>query len=334
MIQDGWGAMGFSTNDPGRFQGYHNERLIFIIDEANAFPEKIWEAIDSCVVSAKNQVIAIGNPIQPHGRFFRGFSDPSITKFHLSSREHPNVIARKELIPGAVTAEWIEEFEQSYKSFPNIIISRIDGIFPTASVSSLISMDLIARAMLVEPKTKWPVILSLDVARFGDSLNVLTEFQGQLCVKQEEWGKTDTVGTADRVETRYRRAGASSVVIDITGVGAGVFDILKRRGINVIPFVAGEKAKQKNQFFNSISEAWFLTKEALSNGLFSLGFSSSDLEVQLTMREYCFRSDKKFQIERKEDYRARTGFPSPDHADSFVMGAAHMIHLWGKIANA
>ena len=39
-----WYAVGLSTNEPERFQGFHSERLLLVLDEANGVDERIYEA--------------------------------------------------------------------------------------------------------------------------------------------------------------------------------------------------------------------------------------------------------------------------------------------------
>ena len=40
-----WVAIGLSTNDSNRFQGYHSEHLLVVVDEAAGVAEEIFEAI-------------------------------------------------------------------------------------------------------------------------------------------------------------------------------------------------------------------------------------------------------------------------------------------------
>ena len=170
-LGDGHFAIGLSTDEPVRFQGYHAENLLVIIDEACGIDDKIWDAVEGICVGANNRVLAISNPLLSAGVFYDLFQNPRWTGLTISGLDHPNVIENGALspIPGAVTRVAIEdrlvswcdkvgpeaETEIEPGSFvwsgtryqPNDQFRmRVMGHFPGASEDSLVSRDVIARA--------------------------------------------------------------------------------------------------------------------------------------------------------------------------------------------
>ena len=67
IVQDEWVALGISTNQPDRFQGFHAKHVLVIVDEAAGVKEDIFEAIEGVLTSGHWQAPAIGQP-HPHWR--------------------------------------------------------------------------------------------------------------------------------------------------------------------------------------------------------------------------------------------------------------------------
>jgi len=330
-----WVAYGFSTNEPQRFQGWHAPRLRFLIDEANAFPEHLWAVIDSCMTGGDQKLVMFGNPIVSVGRFFRTFGDPKASSLTIGAREHPNVRAGRELIPGSVTAEWIESFEHRYSNQPDMIGSRIDGLFPSGGGSrGIVPLDWLRAARNVKAATLRPVALGVDVARYGENFTVLTRLAGQRIERQQVWSRQSTTRTAEMIAVAYADMQADAIVVDDPGVGGGVTDILRDRGLPVVAFNGGEKALEPARFVNRNAEAWWALREGFENGLFELQLAESEMDMQLAARKHFIRADRRIELESKTDFAKRTGMPSPDHADSLAMAAWWVMSQWRELAGA
>lgn len=321
-------AVGFSTREAGRFQGIHAPRLLFIVDEANALPEPIWEAIDACLVSERAQVLSLGNPIVPYGHFFRDLDREGVTRIRISSRDHPNVVTGRELIPGAVTRQWIANFERDYRSQPGVIRSRVDGLFPESSQFSIVQREWLRRAVGAPVATSWPTVLACDVARFGNNLTALARQRGQLLAGIDTWEHASTTETTDAVEREWRRDPTDWIVVDDDGVGGGVTDQLEARGLPVFAFHNGGRADQPERFADCATEAWWAVRDGLEKELLSLRELDYDLELQLTTREYEQRPRGPIKLESKGDYKKRTGFESPDKADAWAMACWMVQRAW------
>lgn len=323
-------AFGFSTNKPARFQGIHAEFLLFVIDEANGFPETVWEAIDSCVTGGRSMIVAIGNPVVPYGRFYRGFAQPTVQTMKISARTHPNVRSGKELIAGAVTRQWVEELESDYSHRPDVVASRIDAEWPPASEFTLVSRELFRAALEVEAATTWPCVLAVDVARYGSNLTSVALQRGQRLERFWEWGKRSTVETANKVHRIFQEVNAETIVVDDDGVGGGVTDQLIALSLPVIPFHNGGRASDPERWVNAASEAYDHVKTGLERGLLSLS-EDEVLEMQITTRDYQIVPGSKMarmKLEPKGDYVRRTGLSSPDRADAWAMSVWGVMNAW------
>lgn len=330
VLRDGAAAYGFSTDDPARFQGIHAPRLRVIVDEANEFDEDILTAIDSCLTGADAQLIMIGNTLMPTGRFHRALTDRTGYTLRTSSRQHPNVRAGRTLVSGAVTREWIADFETTHAHDPESIKARIDADFPDFSANGLISLSDWRRCRETECRAREPIVLSVDVARFGENLSVATLLRGACLVSQTRWGKSSVPDTADRVADLARDASAQSIVVDDDGLGGGVVDLLRRDGFPVVAFRGGMKPDEPERFHNRISEAYWRARELVENHLLETRDDNEKLGMQLAMRHHSLVRGGLIAIERKEEFCRRTGLPSPDEADSLAMGVHEVVRQWAQ----
>jgi hypothetical protein len=66
-------AIGLSTNEGVRFQGFHGSVLI-VLDEAPGIRPEIWEAIEGIRAAGNVRVLALGNPTITSGPFYEAFT--------------------------------------------------------------------------------------------------------------------------------------------------------------------------------------------------------------------------------------------------------------------
>jgi hypothetical protein len=115
------------------------------------------------------------------------------------------------------------------------------------------------------------------------------------------------------------------VVVEINGVGGGVYDLLKLwvedktmklDWFVVKPFDAGSSAINDDQYVNRRSELWFSGQEFLKDG----GALPDDrrMKLELVAPTYGFDSRLRRKVESKDDIKKKTK-RSPDVADSVLI---------------
>src|ERR1035437_3524888 len=62
-LAEGNYALGLSTNEGVRFQGFHAGHILFVLDEAPGIDVAIWEAIEGASAGGDVHILAIGNPV-------------------------------------------------------------------------------------------------------------------------------------------------------------------------------------------------------------------------------------------------------------------------------
>lgn len=93
-----------------RNQGQHNKFQLFILDEAEGQESWVFESIDSMTSgSVVAIVLMMANPRTRTSEFWRRRRLAKVRSFRMSSVNHPNVQAGREVIPGGVRRDWVEE---------------------------------------------------------------------------------------------------------------------------------------------------------------------------------------------------------------------------------
>lgn len=101
-----WFATGFScrpdtvTKEATSFQGYHNDNVLVIFDEAAGILPEIWRAAEHVGGNRLTRFVAVGNPTSSAGDFVRCFKDPDFSKLAIPVTETPNYRDGTNRIPG------------------------------------------------------------------------------------------------------------------------------------------------------------------------------------------------------------------------------------------
>lgn len=106
-----------------------------------------------------------------------------------------------------------------------------------------------------------------------------------------------------------------TIVVDVVGVGAGVFDRLAELGLPVAASDGGEAPFDKERFVNARADDYWNLRELFENGEIDID-ELDDKPVQLGSIKRTV--DTRIKIESKEDIRKR-GMPAPDRADTVAM---------------
>ena len=86
-----WFAVARTATKPENMQGFHEDNMLFIIDEASGVADPICEAILGTLSGENNKLMMCGNPTRASGTFYDAFTaDRSIYKCHtVSSADSP-----------------------------------------------------------------------------------------------------------------------------------------------------------------------------------------------------------------------------------------------------
>lgn len=97
-------------------------------------------------------------------------------------------------------------------------------------------------------------ILNVDVANYGDEVSRLDVYFGQELLRSESWPASDIMGSAVRVSNRAEQELPDIIYVDTGGLGMGLFECLKDRGLPVREVGWFKKPKDdKEAFFRSVN---------------------------------------------------------------------------------
>lgn len=325
-LEPNWYALGLSTNKPERFQGYHSENMLLVVDEASGVDEAIFAAAEGFLTGIGARVLLIGNPTQVSGTFYQAFKSPLYTKFHLSAFDSPNVTEGKIVRPYLTTLEWIEEKRAQWGEGTPLWFSRVLGEFPEMGEDMVIPLMWAERAMEREAARAGGIEFGVDVARYGVDKSAVAIRQGQDVLEVQLQHKFDVTEVAGWVAQLAREWRPTAIKVDCDGIGAGVHDILEEQGFPVVEIHGGARPNDPEQFINKRAEWYWGLRERLDpqqGGECALpaGLLGEELLGQLTGLKFAYTSRGQVKVESKDDMRKR-GLPSPDLADAVVYAFA------------
>jgi hypothetical protein len=143
------------------------------MDEASVIPPIIWQTLEPIMTDVSTEIIwcVFGNPLHNSGPFRECFGRFAHRwqLWHIDARDVG--ISDKQQI-----AQWAEDHaEDSY-----FFMTRVRGLFPTAGALQFIPTDVVEGAMVREvvPLPNDPLVVGVDVARFGDDSSVIYARRG------------------------------------------------------------------------------------------------------------------------------------------------------------
>lgn len=320
-----WFALGLSTDKPERFQGFHAEDILLIVDEASGVDQQIFDAAEGFLTSTGAKLLLIGNPTQLSGEFYNAFRSPLYHKIHISAFDSPNLKAGKVVRPYLVTQEWVEEKRLKWGEDSPLWYSRVLGEFPEQGDDTLIPLAWIEAA-----QQRWqalapgePIELGVDVARYGSDTTVIMLRQGSRAEIVTQLRGQNTMEIAGRTIEALRKTKATVAKVDVIGIGAGVVDRLEEQRYPVQEMNSSEAAYDNERFVNKRAEWYWALRERFQSGDIAIP-PDDELASQLASLKYKFDSRGRIQIESKEEMRKR-GLPSPDKADALMLAFAPSV---------
>jgi len=317
--EDTWFAVAQTCKEENSeaFAGQHavDSTSWYIFDEGSAIPEKIFEVSEGGMTDGEPMRFIFGNPTKNTGflrETFRAQKHRWVT-YQIDSRD----------VEGAINKQLAEQWAEDYGEDSDFFRVRVKGQFPASSSNQLIPTDIVEAAygkhLRGEQFSFQPVILGVDVARYGGDSSVIYLRQGLMSKMVAEFKGIDLMTLANHVAAAEDEYNANAVFIDV-GMGAGVIDRLRQLGRSPLEVNFGGKSTDK-QCFNKRAQMWWRLKKWLDSG----GAITRDkqLSSELTAQEYLFKNDRILLVS-KEDMK-RLGLKSPDRADALALTFAEEI---------
>ena len=316
-------AEGMTTNSPERIQGFHEARVLVVIDEAPGVAAEIYEAISGLLASEDVACLLIGNPIEASGPFYDRFQSEDWTGIPISSFDTPNLVAGHTVNPKLVTARWVEERRREWGEGSPLWQSKVLGQFPDAGERSVIALSWFDQAVgRIAPVGAEAKVLGLDIARFGADDSAIAIMQGPRVLHLERRHGMPGPEVAGWAKARASEHGVTLIHGDAGGLGGPVLDMLRADGLNVVDVNAGAKPRDPEQYVLCRDEMWWALRQRFKDGSIAIHATDraevSKLRAQATALTYGYDLRGRVKVESKDDARKR-GIPSPDLADALCL---------------
>lgn len=319
----GYGRKPADTN-PYAFQGIHDDFVLVVIDEAGGVAKTMYDAVDTLVTNEDARVLAIGNPDDPASHFAEickpgsGWNVIRISAWDvLRALKTENVPDRLHKV--LISETWINERRHRWGVGSPLWQSKVEGLFPEISDDTLITPAMIRKAFNCDLPGLEKGAFALDVARMGADETTLYRNRGGQIRLIDKWSRMDTMATVARAGRYLRETGFDvPMVVDIVGVGGGVYDRMRELNYPMRAFEASVRSSRPIRFANLRAEMYWTFRELMDAGFIDLDEADDILIAQLLSIRFIEESNGRIHIESKKDMRKRA-LPSPDRADAAVM---------------
>ncbi|MCP3686064.1 MAG: hypothetical protein GY861_25745 [bacterium] len=344
-LAEKWFATGFATKPDTvtqhvtRLQGFHNDHVLVILDEAAGVMPEIWEAIDRLMSSeGVVKLVAVGNPTTARGNFVDCFKDKKFNKITVSAFDTPNYKQGYEVIPGLAGQKFVDMVRDKYGEDSNQWKSMITGEIPDEDVDSLLPVSWIEKAECRKVDHKFKTIkrfIIWDVADGGDDKNVLKAFENtteidEVVIRGKKIEEVEPYAWKLLKETK-----GNCIIVDTDGIGRVAASLLHQGNVSdthIIEFSGMSKdVIEPDTFMNRRHEAHWKMREMFEKNRLSISKNPEQREelasIKLVNHKRGF-----IAIEPKKELKKRIG-RSPDYGDCIMMmcGCFDEIPITSKV---
>ena len=308
-------AVPWSKERPEAFAGTHERHVLVIYDEASGIDDGIWDVSEGAMATPGAMWLAFGNPTRSEGRFADCFG-----RFRHRWRCRHVDAAQAARADRSQIARWIEDYGED----SDFVRVRVRGVFPRVSASRFIPREAVREAQgRATPDLPGPMVMGVDVARFGDDRSAVAIRQGRRLREVVRSHGLDTMQLAARVSEMVALWRPRTLFVDGVGVGGGVVDRLRQLGHRVSEVNAGARAADERRYANLRAEMWARLREWIVHEG-ALPATDAGLADELSAPGYGFAARNRLQIESKDDMKSR-GEASPDAADALALTFAYPV---------
>lgn len=203
--------------------------------------------------------------------------------------------------------------------------------FTAASDNVLITIDMVSKACAREHNVSSlvydPIIIGVDVARFGDDSSVIQVRTGKRADEPMMFKGCNNMELVGHLSHLCDRINPDAVFID-AGRGEGVIDRMRQLGYLKVHEINFGASPMNPHYLNKRMEMWDLMKEWIVN----IGQlpNIQDLKSDLVTPTYSFDAMNRMRLESKDDIKKRLG-RSTDTGDALALTFA--MPVIGKMDN-
>lgn len=223
------------------------------------------------------------------------------------------------IIAGGTSAEPCWQFKQEYPA-------NADEAFQTSGAQAFIEPDRVLQARKARATGSGPILLGVDPARGGGDKTGVIDRQGRVLGAKvcRRIDSNDLMATAGEIVKLVKEIDPAKVVIDTTGLGAGLYDRLRELlGDKVAGVNFGARAHDTTHYANRRAEMWDLMRQWFDDPAGVQVPDSDDFQGDVCSiirgpGATRFTSNGQLLLEPKEHVKERLTF-SPDLGDAAAL---------------
>lgn len=324
---EGGFALGFSTDDPGRAEGWHpkinreTDPVFIIVDEAKTVPDGVFEAFDRCT---RVYQLWVSSPGKPWGQFYEAFH--ALRKYFWTRK------VRSDECPHIDPAKRARDLEKYGADHP-LYRSMHDAEFTEDAERLVIAPDRLTKALDGQPPEMpdGEVVAFCDFAAGRDE-NVLAIRRGNMARIKKAWVEKDTMQAAREFVHLCKSEGLQPYQVwgDADGLGTAMIDAMAELGFRINRFHGGIPSSEPDEYANLIGEVWHVGCREIERGRINLGTLDPETFKQLSTRKSEWSENGKLRVESKDKMRAE-GRRSPDRGDALLGSIACGSRMSGAV---
>lgn len=322
----------FGADNPDSLRGLYFDGVV--LDEVAQMKPDVWEEIiQPALVDRRGFAVFIGTPkgVNLFSRLYyqaaemeaAGSKDWGALRFPVSETN-------------ALPAEEVERLREEMSE--NKFRQEMECDFTASGDDALINLDevreALGRKVDHELAANWPLIVGVDVARFGEDATVFFPRRGLMAMNPVVIRKKSNTEVAHRLLAYISETNPDCVCVD-QGQGTGVIDVVRdvARNATIVEVPFGSRANADDKYVNRRSEMWTLLRDWLrAGGALPKKFSQA-LAAELTAPFYSFDSRGRVKLEPKEEIKKRLRH-STDIGDALALTFAVNLPAKNVFANA
>ena len=226
------------------------------------------------------------------------------------------------VLAGGSSDEPCWQFKQEYPA-------NADEAFQTSGEAAFIEPQAVVRARKARVEVSGAIVLGVDPARGGGDKTALVDRQGRrlgghVCKHLDNNDLMATAGEIVRMVPGLKAKGLRKIVIDTTGLGAGLYDRLREQLGDLVQAVNfSSEASDRQHYRNKRAEIWDELRQWFDDpaGVQVPDSDEFQGDVCAPVRgkgATHFDSAGRLVLESKEHMRERLGF-SPDYGDAAAL---------------
>lgn len=314
---------GLQEQNAGNIKSLEGIDIVWL-EEGQKISKKSWDILDPTIRKPGSEIWISMNREEENDPVWKAVGanpDQRTLVVKVNYTDNPFCPEEMKYLAEKSRTEAPDDFEHIWLGAPQSVGSH--KLIDSKSIREATQTDLF--------NSSSPLVIGIDVARFGDDKSVFCFRRGRFCQEFKSYSKYDNVAVANQATHFIKELKPARVFIDAGGVGGGVVDILHDRGFKKIvrAVMFGGRALADERYHNRRAEMWDEMRQWLHSVPPVRIPADEQLCAELAAVNKKYDNRGRLQLEEKDEIKKRLG-RSPDMADALALTFAEPVYDNGE----